>query len=190
MLPTYPNLFYSILCPDTTLPRHSSPIPPLSPSSSCNRNQQYAAAQRWFTRALELVPGGSITPAWEATVVNLAHALRKQQQYPQALALYEQAVGLNPHNPASYIGTCGGIALMMGPNLPVPGCTWLWQTCAVTLCLARLSFVNSTATSTNCHTHSPPTNTAPSTKQKHPSCLSVRRHGLHPPAAGQLCCRC
>jgi len=37
-------------------------------------------------------------------VVNLGHAVRKQKQYSQALQLYEQAIGLNPHNPASYIG--------------------------------------------------------------------------------------
>ena len=69
----------------------------------CCRNQQYPTAQRWFTRALELVPG-HITPAWEATVVNLAHATRKQQDFSKAVQLYEQAIGLHPYNPTSHIG--------------------------------------------------------------------------------------
>lgn len=54
-------------------------------------------------RALELVPG-QITPAWEATVVNLAHATRKLQDFSKAVQLYEQAIGLHAHNPTSHSG--------------------------------------------------------------------------------------
>jgi anaphase-promoting complex subunit 6 len=85
------------------------------------RNQQYAAAQQWFTRALELVPGCTITPAWEATVVNLAHVLRKQQQYSRALQLYEQAIGLHPHNPSSYVGLAYTHQLMGNSEAAVEG---------------------------------------------------------------------
>lgn len=69
-----------------------------------NRNRQYDAAAQWLARALALVPGGRVTPAWEATVVNLAHAARKLRQYDRAAALYEQAIGLNAHNAVSHAG--------------------------------------------------------------------------------------
>jgi anaphase-promoting complex subunit 6 len=93
----------------------------LTVCSPCCRNQQYPAARRWFSRALELVPGGRITPAWEATVVNLAHAMRKQQQYTQALHMYEQAIGLHPHNPTSYIGVAYTHQLMGNSEAAVEG---------------------------------------------------------------------
>lgn len=90
--------------PTCTLPAASTSLSSRPTTKHKHRNQQYPAAQKWFSRALQLVPGGTITPAWEATVVNLAHTMRKQQQYAEALALYEQAIGLHPHNPASHIG--------------------------------------------------------------------------------------
>eukprot|EP00775_Hariotina_reticulata_P001960 gene1960-2287_t len=68
------------------------------------RNQQYSTAANWFSRALRLVPGGRVTPAWEVTVVNLAHAMRKQQQYEKAVQLYEQALCLNPLSSGSHTG--------------------------------------------------------------------------------------
>lgn len=46
----------------------------------------------------------SLTPAWEATVINYAHVMRKLQHYQEALHLYQQALGLNRTNPGSYAG--------------------------------------------------------------------------------------
>ncbi|KAF8071217.1 APC6 [Scenedesmus sp. PABB004] len=68
------------------------------------RGRQYDAAASWLARALELLPGGRPTPAWEATVVALAHARRKQRRYGEALALYETALGLNPSSAGTYAG--------------------------------------------------------------------------------------
>lgn len=78
---------------------------------SC-RNRQYEAAASWLSRALALVPGGRVTSAWEATVVNLAHVMRKLQQHQQALQLYQQALGLNRTNPGSYAGLAYTYQLM------------------------------------------------------------------------------
>lgn len=76
------------------------------------RNRQYDAAASWLARALELVPGGRVTPAWEPTVINLAHVMRKLQQYSQALQLYHQALGLNRTNAGSYAGLAYTYQLM------------------------------------------------------------------------------
>jgi anaphase-promoting complex subunit 6 len=40
------------------------------------RNKDYEAAARWLRKALSLAPP-PLTEAWEPTVVNLAHTLRK-----------------------------------------------------------------------------------------------------------------
>ncbi len=53
-----------------------------------------------------------MTPAWEATVINLAHAMRKLRQYQQALERYQQALGLNRTNPGSYAGLAYTYQLM------------------------------------------------------------------------------
>jgi anaphase-promoting complex subunit 6 len=45
-----------------------------------------------------------VTRAWEATLVNLAHVMRKQQRYAHALQLYQQALSLNPHNAGCHAG--------------------------------------------------------------------------------------
>ncbi|KAF6256091.1 hypothetical protein COO60DRAFT_1471149 [Scenedesmus sp. NREL 46B-D3] len=68
------------------------------------RNRQYEAAAGWLSRALELLPGGKVTRAWEATLANLAHVMRKQQRYTRALQLYQQALSLNPHNAGCHAG--------------------------------------------------------------------------------------
>lgn len=69
-----------------------------------HRNRQYEAAAGWLSRALELLPGGRVTPAWEATLLNLGHAARKLRQYSRAQQLYRQAIGLNPHSGSAYAG--------------------------------------------------------------------------------------
>jgi anaphase-promoting complex subunit 6 len=60
------------------------------------RNGHYSEASNLFRQALQLVPAGQLTAAWEPTLVNLAHALRKQRQYKAAVQLYEHALGLCP----------------------------------------------------------------------------------------------
>ena len=39
--------------------------------------------------------------AWEPTVVNLAHTLRKQRRYDEARVAYERALGLAPGQPGT-----------------------------------------------------------------------------------------
>ncbi|KAK3256963.1 hypothetical protein CYMTET_33922 [Cymbomonas tetramitiformis] len=59
------------------------------------RNKDYAGAEQWLRHALTLVPA-PLSEAWEATVVNLAHSLRKQHQFVEAIQWYERALALNP----------------------------------------------------------------------------------------------
>lgn len=54
-------------------------------------------------------------------MVNLAHVLRKQQQYDAALQMYEQAIGLHPHNPTSHIGLAYTHQLMGNSEAAVEG---------------------------------------------------------------------
>uniref|UniRef100_A0A383WBY8 Uncharacterized protein n=1 Tax=Tetradesmus obliquus TaxID=3088 RepID=A0A383WBY8_TETOB len=68
------------------------------------RNRQYEAAAGWLTRALELLPGGKVTRAWQATLVNLGHVMRKQQRYSRAIQLYEQALSLSLHDAGCHAG--------------------------------------------------------------------------------------
>eukprot|EP00898_Chlorokybus_atmophyticus_P002261 jgi/Chlat1/3035/Chrsp206S03287 len=59
------------------------------------RNQQFAEAEGYFRRALSLAPL-PLGDAWEATIVNLAHALRKRKVYGEAVLWYEKALCLSP----------------------------------------------------------------------------------------------
>ncbi|EIE23608.1 TPR-like protein [Coccomyxa subellipsoidea C-169] len=65
------------------------------------RARSYDAAERWLSRALERVPG-RLTEAWEPTVVNLGHTLRKQRRYSEAIQMLERALGLCPGQPGTY----------------------------------------------------------------------------------------
>ncbi|KAK9905515.1 hypothetical protein WJX75_001308 [Coccomyxa subellipsoidea] len=65
------------------------------------RARSFDAAERWLSRALERVPG-RLTEAWEPTVVNLGHTLRKQRRYSEAIQMLERALGLCPGQPGTY----------------------------------------------------------------------------------------
>ncbi len=71
------------------------------------RAGRHAEAAGWFRRALELVPGGRVTVAWEPLIVNLGHALRKLSRLAEAAQEYERALGLNPAQPG-VAPSCGG----------------------------------------------------------------------------------
>lgn len=65
------------------------------------RNRDYDTASRWLRKALQLVPP-PLTEAWESTVVNLAHSLRKLKSYPEAISMYERALSLFPRGASTY----------------------------------------------------------------------------------------
>ena len=64
------------------------------------RNRDHAAAVKHFERALSLVPH-PLSDEWEATVVNLAHANRKRNDFDAAIEWYERALSLAPSCAAS-----------------------------------------------------------------------------------------
>ncbi|KAJ7299336.1 hypothetical protein O6H91_Y249500 [Diphasiastrum complanatum] len=59
------------------------------------RNKDYEGAARWLRKSLSFVPP-RLTDAWEPTVVNLAHTLRKLKLYTEAITMYEKALALSP----------------------------------------------------------------------------------------------
>ncbi|CAM6099881.1 unnamed protein product [Calypogeia fissa] len=65
------------------------------------RNKEYETAARWLRKALLLVPP-PLTDSWEATVVNLAHTLRKLKMYTEAISMYERALALCPRGASTY----------------------------------------------------------------------------------------
>jgi anaphase-promoting complex subunit 6 len=65
------------------------------------RNKDYEAAARWLRKALSLAPP-PLTEAWEPTVVNLAHTLRKLKSYVEAISMYEKALALYPKGASTY----------------------------------------------------------------------------------------
>lgn len=48
------------------------------------RNGEYEQAEAYLQRALQLIAGPP-SSAWEPTIVNLGHVLRKQRRYREAL---------------------------------------------------------------------------------------------------------
>ena len=65
------------------------------------RNRDHAAAVKHFERALSLVPH-PLSDEWEATVVNLAHANRKRNDFDAAIEWYERALSLAPRAASTY----------------------------------------------------------------------------------------
>jgi anaphase-promoting complex subunit 6 len=65
------------------------------------RNRDYSAAVSYLEEAMALVPQPP-TERWEATVVNLAHAHRKQNNFDEAIAWYERALSLAPRSASTY----------------------------------------------------------------------------------------
>lgn len=63
--------------------------------------KNYAHAARCFKKALALLPH-ALNVTWEATVSNLAHALRKSGKYREALGMYEKALALAPKRAGTY----------------------------------------------------------------------------------------
>jgi tetratricopeptide (TPR) repeat protein len=63
--------------------------------------QDYCEAERCLRHALKLI-SGPLTEAWEATVVNLGHTLRKQQKFEDAVEWYTQALALNPRGSSTH----------------------------------------------------------------------------------------
>jgi anaphase-promoting complex subunit 6 len=53
---------------------------------------------------------------WEATWVNLGHALRKLRRFPDAIAAYHRALGLRPNSPSTYAAL--GYALHLAGDTP------------------------------------------------------------------------
>jgi len=80
------------------------------------RNRDFAAATRHLSRALELVPE-PVPDMWEPTVVNMAHALRKQGLYEEAVQWYEKALALCPHAASTYAAL--GFTYHLGGDLPL-----------------------------------------------------------------------
>ena len=65
------------------------------------RNRDYTTAVSFLERAISLVPQ-PLTDRWEATVVNLAHANRKLNNFDDAIAWYERALSLAPRVASTY----------------------------------------------------------------------------------------
>ena len=65
------------------------------------RNRDYPRAVSYLEEAMALVPQPP-TERWEATVVNLAHAHRKQNNFDEAIAWYERALSLAPRSASTY----------------------------------------------------------------------------------------
>lgn len=65
------------------------------------RNKDYEAAVRNFRKTLRLIPP-PLTDAWEPTVVNLAHSLRKLMFYTEAITFYEKALALCSRGAGTY----------------------------------------------------------------------------------------
>eukprot|EP00249_Psilotum_nudum_P014975 c25100_g1_i1 orf=111-1745(+) len=66
-----------------------------------HRNKEYEVAAHWLRKTLLLIPV-PITDAWEPTVVNLAHTLRKLMYYAEAITMYEKALALCPKAASTY----------------------------------------------------------------------------------------
>ena len=66
------------------------------------REGQHREAEEYLRRALDLVPKPT-APVWEPTLVNLGHALRKQQRFQEALGCYGDALGIAPSSPGTYV---------------------------------------------------------------------------------------
>ncbi|WCJ32287.1 Anaphase-promoting complex subunit 6 [Euphorbia peplus] len=64
--------------------------------------KEYKNAVSWFEMTLAQIP--SLTPLWEPTIVNLAHAYRKLRKYEKAIANYERALTLSTRSLSTYAG--------------------------------------------------------------------------------------
>jgi anaphase-promoting complex subunit 6 len=56
-------------------------------------------AGSWLRRAKELLPADTMSPTWHPTLLNLAHTLRKQCKFAEAVAMYQEALALSPYEP-------------------------------------------------------------------------------------------
>ncbi|XP_076655085.1 cell division cycle protein 16 isoform X2 [Halictus rubicundus] len=69
-------------------------------------NLDYKTAERQFKEAMKRIQRGLkdvILPSkWEALLNNLGHTCRKMKKYEEALEYHQQALVLNPLNPATY----------------------------------------------------------------------------------------
>lgn len=64
--------------------------------------KEYNKAVLWFEKTLAHIP--SLSPLWEPTVVNLAHAYRKLKMYHEAISCYERALTLSTRSLSTYAG--------------------------------------------------------------------------------------
>ncbi|XP_010486605.1 PREDICTED: anaphase-promoting complex subunit 6-like isoform X2 [Camelina sativa] len=65
--------------------------------------KEYGEAVRWFELTLSHIPS-ALTETWEPTVVNLAHAYRKQRKDHEAISYYEKALTLSTKSLSTYSG--------------------------------------------------------------------------------------
>ncbi len=65
--------------------------------------KEYAQALVHFDRALELV-GAACYDGWDAAALNRAHCLRKIGRYEEAIAAYQQTLGMGGDKATAYGG--------------------------------------------------------------------------------------
>ncbi|KAJ8674108.1 hypothetical protein QAD02_005370 [Eretmocerus hayati] len=80
-------------------------------------NKDFPTAEKNFKKAIEKIQNGLkdvILPnKWESLLNNLGHTCRKMKKYEEALDYHQQALVLNPLNPATY-SAIGFIQALMG----------------------------------------------------------------------------
>ena len=62
----------------------------------------YAVAAAWLRRGADLLTTDRIAPTWQPMLSNYGHALRKLGQYDDAIAAYERAMALAPHDAGTH----------------------------------------------------------------------------------------
>ena len=80
------------------------------------QRKQYGLAAKQFKKALSLIPNPYSNVTWEATVSNLAHALRKTNRYGEAIDVYTKALALKPRQANTYAAIAFTYQLMGQPH--------------------------------------------------------------------------
>jgi tetratricopeptide (TPR) repeat protein len=63
------------------------------------QKKDFDMAGSWLRRAKDLLPEDTVSSMWHPTLLNLAHTLRKQCKFAEAVATYQDALALSPHEP-------------------------------------------------------------------------------------------
>lgn len=66
------------------------------------QKRDYETAAAWLRRAIDLLTVDRMAVSWQPVLVNLGHTFRKLELFDDAIATYNRALGLAPHDATTF----------------------------------------------------------------------------------------